>query len=264
MLYAVGAGTVSDLGLKDYLLGQLMVTSAQVTAHFVNEFADIEIDRHVVNRTWFSGGSGVLSSGTLPARVAMRAAIASSTMAVVFAVLVADRSGAAAALGLIALVVSWLYSLPPVRLLDTAWGEAMTSVVVAVLVPFIGALANGGEVTAPLRWAVVVLFLVHMAMMLALELPDLETDRAGGKTVLAVRLGHGATWLLIVAFFGLAAAAAALAGSAGQISTPWRLVPAGISALLVVIAARWQRFHMATWSAVGTLALAALALVGSL
>ena len=42
MLYAVGAASVPQVELGHYLLGQAMVTSAQLTAHYVNEYADVD------------------------------------------------------------------------------------------------------------------------------------------------------------------------------------------------------------------------------
>lgn len=41
------------------------------------------------------------------------------------------------------------------------------------------------------------LFSVHMAMVLAFELPDLDADNASGKTVLAVRIGGTTTRCII-------------------------------------------------------------------
>lgn len=263
LLYAVGASTVDDLDLVDYLLGQAMVAAAQITAHFVNEYADVGVDRHVVNRTWFSGGSGVLSGGELRPAVAVRAAVVTSLLTFGFVVSVAVRSAAAAALGLIALAVAWLYSLPPVRLLGTGWGELVTSFVVAVLVPIVGALANGGSIDAALVWAVAVLFLVHMGMILTFELPDEATDRAAGKTVLAVRIGTVSTHRLIGVCFGLAGVAFAVSVATDQLAAPVRAAPAAVAAALAVVAGRRRRFHLATGSAVGALALTALGLLGS-
>ena len=57
LMYAVGVAQGKAIGIATYLLGQAMVSAAQVTAHYVNEYADVEADRLVKNRTMFSGGS---------------------------------------------------------------------------------------------------------------------------------------------------------------------------------------------------------------
>ncbi len=197
LMYGIGVASGGGTTASRYLLGQLMVTSAQITAHYVNEYSDIGPDRLVKNRTFFSGGSGVLSSGSRPPSTALGAARVTSLIALVAAIAVVTISPLAAVLGLLSLLVSWVYSIPPMRLLNTGWGELATSLVVSVLVPIIGSSIALSTPSAGLIWAMVVLFPVHMAMMLVFEIPDAETDRAAGKTVLLVRLGEERSLLLI-------------------------------------------------------------------
>lgn len=261
VLYAVGAfsGEVTDL--SDYLLGQGMVTSVQVTAHYVNEYADVDADRLVANRTMFSGGSGILSSERMEPVIALRAAWVSSGIASLFAGLVANASPAASVLGLLALALSWAYSMPPVRLLDTGWGELVTSVVVAALVPSVGALVNDETIGSQLIWATAVLVPVHLAMMLAFELPDIDSDRAAGKTVLAVRIGRRAATTLFSVFL----AAATLVGLIGTLldafDRAWWLPPAALPATVAVTAGLRGRYHLLTWGAVVILMAVAVGLI---
>ena len=68
LLYALGAAAAVQMGITInwavYLLGQVVVTSIQLMGQYLNEYYDIEVDRLMANnRTWFSGGSGVLSAG---------------------------------------------------------------------------------------------------------------------------------------------------------------------------------------------------------
>lgn len=261
LLYALGALAGGELDLRGYVLGQAMVTSAQVTAHFVNEYADVEADRQVKNRTWFSGGSGVLTAGALSPQIALRAALITTAMACGLAIAVATRSLAAAALGAASLGVSWLYSLPPVRLLATGWGEVATSVVVAVFVPLIGVWTTGGTPTTGLWWSVAVLFAVHLGMMLAFELPDLDTDRAAGKTVLAVRLGRSAALSAMAGSWALAGTIIVLGVVVGDLAAGWLVVPPAVSAAAATWAAAARRNHALTSAAVATLVLTAVALI---
>lgn len=262
LMFALGATSSPRITLADYLVAQLMVTSAQLTAHFVNEHADLEADRRITNRTLFSGGSGVLVDGALRPVVARRAALITSAIAVTCAAVVATWSVAAGLLGLVALAVSWGYSHPPVRLLETGWGEAATSVVVVGLVPIIGAIATGGSVTPYLWWAMLGLFFIHMAMMLAFELPDLTEDEASGKTVLAVRLGAGNTPRAMVALyigalvtFTAAIVAGVLPGHAAALAAF-----AGAPMATAVVAAGRNRYAWLTTSAVAALVVTAAAL----
>ena len=204
-MFGIGAATTGPVDGSDYLIGQVMVTMAQLTAHYANEYADVDADRSVERRTLFSGGSGVLVEGSLPVRSALWAARLTTAVAVLAAIVIADASILVALLGL---TVSWAYSMPPVRLLNSGWGELTTSMVVALLVPVIGARVQIDAVPASIWWSVAILVPLHMAMMLVLEIPDLKSDATAGKRVLAVRLGHDVTvivvsLLLVFAFAGL-------------------------------------------------------------
>ena len=97
---------------------------------------------------------------------------------------------------------------------------------------------------------------VHVAMMLAFEVPDLAADSDSGKRVLAVRLGRSATVQLIVALVLLSAVLAAV--SEGR--SLW-LVPAGVLALAMVWALRAERYATLTVSAVAMFVAAGLGLL---
>lgn len=266
LMYALGAVTARPLDRNGYLLGQAVVTFAQVTAHYVNEYADVEADRGITHRTWFSGGSGVLVDGSLTPGFALRAAQVTTSLTLVGVVwlLVAGR-WQAALLGVASLVVSWLYSLPPIRLLGTGWGELATTMVVTVAVPMVGVFANGGTPGPGLWWAVAMVGCVHLAMMLCFEIPDLDPDAAAGKRVLGVRLGRSGTGRLISAM--LAAAAAVLATGVVSGGLPAMAAWAVLAALpgaVVVIALRRAWPGALTAGAVGTLVVAGSALTVAL
>lgn len=261
LLYAVGAVQSGDVQPGRYLLGQAMVTFAQVTAHYVNEYADVEADRGVVNRTLFSGGSGVLSGGVLAPSVAITAAFVTSIVTVGFALWLSRSAPLAAGLGLAALAVSWAYSMPPIRLLNTGWGELATSVVVAGLVPLIGLWVTGGRVTIEFGWLVTMLVVIHFAMMLAFALPDLETDRAAGKTVLVVRLGAPTSRRVLVAAVVAVAALATGGIVVGITDSPGLVLAALIPAGAMVGAAYAERSTLLTASAVAALVAMALAFI---
>jgi 1,4-dihydroxy-2-naphthoate octaprenyltransferase len=254
-MYAIGAFGAGVSTAAEYMIGQAMVTAAQLTAHFVNEYADLDVDQHVSNRTLFSGGSGVLARDELAPRVALRAAQTTSIVTVVLSIVVAQISTSAAIVGPVALAVSWIYSMPPVRLLETGWGELATSVVVTVAVPVVGALVQGGQVGRNLFWKMAALFGVHVAMMLAFELPNLESDRAAGKNVIAVRLGLAKTRRLIATLLWISALIIIAAVSIGGLGDGvwWALGSAAIPGTVVVWAMRGEGYQTLTISAVATL-----------
>ncbi len=264
LMFGLGASTARELDPLGYLVGQVMVTASQVTAHYVNEWADVEPDRMVARRTLFSGGSGVLTEGLLSPTVALRAAWVTTVIAIVAAGALAFISVPAALLGLAALGISWSYSTPPLRLLGTGWGEAATSLVVAVMVPLIGVLAQGDRPGTALWRTVGILFLLHVAMMLAFELPDVDSDGLSGKRVMAVRIGRRRTVLLIGAL--LTIAGAGLAFLRDQVPGAVGAGIAGILPATVLLASIPRRMDRTlTISAVATfVAVAAGMLVGAL
>jgi 1,4-dihydroxy-2-naphthoate octaprenyltransferase len=254
LAYALGAATTSTVRLDRYLAGQLMVTAAQLTAHFLNEYADRFVDLGITNRTVFSGGSGVLLTGRIDARIALRAGQLTSMVTVITALAVWTFSPAAAALGLGALCISWMYSMPPIRLLGTGWGEAATTAVVIGAVPLIGATSQVSAPSSTLWISIAVLFPVHFATMLVFEIPDIESDRAAGKRVVAVRIGRRATEVLIGLAFLVGAAilaAGVLVGSLGQTAILSSIAVA--PGWLTLRAVRSDRYDLATTSAVTTL-----------
>jgi 1,4-dihydroxy-2-naphthoate octaprenyltransferase len=242
-----------------------MVTSIQLTAHYANEYFDREADRLISHRTFFSGGSGVISSGILAPTVALNAARTTSLVAGAMALLFLAVRPGAGLIGLIGLAVAWFYSAPPPRLLGTGWGEAVTSFTTAALLPYAGCLIQGGELGPPLLWSTGVLVLLHISMMLAFELPDLESDRIAGKQVLGVRLGPERTLLLMLGLMAVAAVVVAAAIALGFLPTSAAWAALAILPAAVCIAAAKRGSHaLSTTAAVTTLGVVAIALMFAL
>lgn len=263
VMYAIGAVRAGAHDPSSYLLGQFVVSSIQVTAHFVNEYGDVEPDRSVVHRTPFSGGSGVLTTGRLSPQVALRAGIASTALAAVGIGAIAGRSAAAAAIAGLALVIAWVYSMPPARMLDTGWGELVTAIVVGALVPLVGALANGGSVDRGLWWVMGALVLLNLAVVVAFALPDLDTDRAAGKTVLAVRLGRRSAVRLLAGSFAAAAAISLVGVVRGAVPPNWLLAVPVLPGALTMWAAERSRYATLTTAAVLTVVSFGVAVLAS-
>jgi 1,4-dihydroxy-2-naphthoate octaprenyltransferase len=84
---------------------------------------------------------------------------------------------------------AFFYAVPPVRLEATGYGELTTSILVANLVPAFSLLLQTGEFHRLLAMATFPLTALHLAMLLAFELPDYGNDMKHGKRTLMVRLG---------------------------------------------------------------------------
>ncbi|HZR80960.1 MAG TPA: prenyltransferase [Candidatus Binatia bacterium] len=198
VLHGLGAAVAVASGApfvaRRFTLGQVAVTAFQLMTHYANDYFDYAADRANLTPTRWSGGSRVLARGELPRAVALRASLvlAACGLAATAALACDGSDGRLAAIVLaVAAALSWAYSAPPLRLHSRGLGEIDAALVVAVLVPAVGLVAQPGGAAAAglLAPAVAPLVLLELAMLVAFELPDARGDAAVGKRTLVVRLG---------------------------------------------------------------------------
>ncbi len=233
-----GAVAWREAGALDwwvYLVGQAAVTAIHCMTHYINEYWDMETDALAETVTAFSGGSRVLVEGRIPRRVALYIALLCLFAAVPpVAWLVVAGGVGALTLPLFALgaAISWFYSSPPLRLSARGLGELATAVNVVVLAPLVGYYLQMASVSRMLLLTSLYLVPLQVAMMLTVELPDLEADAATGRQTLVVRGGPvGTAWLhrllLVAAGFGLLLAVeAGLPLTVGRLL--WLALPVGV------------------------------------
>lgn len=196
LVFALGVGIARYLGKPIdwgmYFLGQFWVTTLQLAGQYLNEYFDAPQDVQNTNRTPFTGGSGALGPDGLPRRTALIAAAGCLAVTASLTVLLLSQASLSPTTVLI-MVIGFsgaiLYSVPPVRLSTTGYGELTTSFLVANLVPAFAFLLQSGELHRLLAMATFPLTLLHLAMMLAFEFPDYATDLRLGKRTLLVRMG---------------------------------------------------------------------------
>ena len=268
LLYALGAAIAADAGApidwSHYLLGQLIVTGVQLATHYANEYFDCEADRLIgANRTLFSGGSGVLPSGSIPPKAALDAARVCALIAAVAILAAALFQPAIGVIGALALLGGWFYSAPPVRLVASGFGELATALIVAFLAPLSGVVMQRGPIDARLVAITLPLALLQMAMLIVVELPDLDADARAGKRTLAVRAGRARAALLHSALLIAAFTATWIAAASGSIGPR----PA-LGMLSVAPLAAWQfasvlRHSYRGWTAYGVLTAGGVGLVAT-
>lgn len=154
---------------------------------FANDVADEAGDRHHDAPTPFSGGSRVLVDGSLDRDALRRAAMLACGAVLAVGLLGAFVLGAPAfAIGAAAaLVLLWLYSGAP-RLAYRGGGGILQGVGVGVVLPFLGAAAQG--TTLPWTWLLPSLVLAVGSHWLT-AVPDELADRRAEKRTLAVVRG---------------------------------------------------------------------------
>ncbi len=116
--------------------------------HYCNDYFDLAADRANTSPTYWSGGSRVLPGGLLPARAALAGALTFAAIAL-FAVLVLglfiQPSPWTFLLPLLALVLAWGYSAPPLKLHSRGAGEITVALIVPVLTPLVGYTFQAGS-----------------------------------------------------------------------------------------------------------------------
>jgi 1,4-dihydroxy-2-naphthoate octaprenyltransferase len=239
IVYALGVGIADYLGVPIdwglYLLGQAFVTALQLSAQYLNEYFDSPADALNPNRTPFSGGSGAVGPGKLSRNTVLLAAVTALTIVASLTVLLINRAPATPLL-IVVLVLGFLgaffYSVPPVRLVTSGYGELTTSFLVAFLVPGFAFLLQTGSFHRLLLVSALPLTALHLAMMLVFEFPDYATDLKFEKETLLVRIGweRGMVMnnLLILTAFLILGLAAILSVPAGIVLPAFLLLPFGL------------------------------------
>jgi 1,4-dihydroxy-2-naphthoate octaprenyltransferase len=264
LLYALGVGIGRYLGNPVdwglYLLGQIWVSTLQLAAHFLNEYFDARADTENPHRTPFSGGSGALGPGKLPRPTALWLAVGCLTATASITFFMIRQLGfsqAILAVMLLALLAALLYSVPPVRLAASGYGELTTSVLVANLVPVFGFLLQSADYHRLLAMSTFPLTALHLAMMLTFELPDYASDLKFEKRTLMVRLGWQNGMLLhnvlILSTFALLGLAAALGMPLEIALPPLLLLPLGLLQIWTmnrIAAGGKPNWKTLTWTAV--------------
>jgi 1,4-dihydroxy-2-naphthoate octaprenyltransferase len=195
VLYGLGAVLAAGTGafrVGDYVVGQVAITFTQLMTHYANDFFDLDADRANRTPTRWSGGSRVLVDGTLSPRVALAAALAlaAGTCTLAVSMFLSPRPTPGTSwLLLVAVLLSWEYSAPPLRLHSHGAGPPTAALVVGALTPLIGYGMQGAPWSAAPLLAVVPTAMAQFAMILVLDFPDAAGDGHADKRTLVVLLG---------------------------------------------------------------------------
>jgi 1,4-dihydroxy-2-naphthoate octaprenyltransferase len=245
-LHALGASMALSLGVTLSLValvgGQIAITAIQIMTHYSNDYFDLAADRANQTPTRWSGGSRVLVEGHVGGRAALATALGAAGVAAIAAVWLAFAAGTGPLtlpLLLLALVLAWGYSSPPLFLNDRALGEVTGAILIAGLTPLVGFYLQAGRLAVLPFLAVFPLACLQFAMLLVINFPDAAGDAAAGKRTLVTVLGPARAArlhaLALVLAYGL---------------LPWLIAAglpaaAGLALLIVSPLALWLGWRMA-------------------
>ena len=196
ILYAMGVGIAHYLGISInwvvYVFGQLWVILLQLSTQYLNEYFNASADSENQNRTPITGGSGALGTEKLPRRTALMAAYTClAFLASLTVVMISQMTLNPTALLIMgfALLGSLMYSIPPFKLEGSGYGELVVSIIVAFTLPAYAFVLQAGELHRLVAMSAFPLTVMHLAMLLAFELPDYANDIKFGKRTIMVRIG---------------------------------------------------------------------------
>ena len=174
-----------------FVLGYAVVFFGDLSTHFSNDYFDAGLDSKAQRKTF--GGSNALAVHPEARPLAGATAVALSALSLFTASAMVLRLGFPPALLLLATVTNilgWLYSTPPFRFNARGLGEATIAFGTGLAVPAVGYLATQGMIDRSFIAFSAPLMFYGFILSLALELPDLEVDRDGGRRNLVVLLGR--------------------------------------------------------------------------
>jgi len=177
--------------LVRFVLGYLVVFLGDLSTHYSNDYFDVEVDKNVKQRTFFASSRVLVDHPhlrTVAKHVSISFMIISSTLAGI-AVLFFEVPEEFFVIALIANLLGWIYSAPPLRLNSRGLGEITIAFVTGFIIPSAGYLVVKVRLDTQFLFLSIPFMMYGLVLSLSLEAPDIETDRKGGKWNIAVRKG---------------------------------------------------------------------------
>jgi 1,4-dihydroxy-2-naphthoate octaprenyltransferase len=220
LVYALGAGIANYLGIlidwQAYLIGQVWVTMIQLSTYYLDAYFAPErvVSKSIINRQ--EEEDGVTIEVELPRNIPLIAALTTLTIAASMTVLMIRLPYFTPAVLLVMVFIflgSFFYSTPPVRLTDNGYGDIVTAILIANLVPALAYLLQTGDLHRLLALTTFPLTFLLLALLLVFQLPTYGRDLKYERMTLMVRAGweygmrlHNISLLVAYVLMGLALA----------------------------------------------------------
>jgi 1,4-dihydroxy-2-naphthoate octaprenyltransferase len=176
---------------------------AHLSISYSNDYFDVEVDKHD-QPTLFSGGSGVLVNHPGLRKPALWIAITLILISLMLGIafqLIYSLPIWFLAFAVLGNLLGWFYTAPPLKLVYRGLGELSMIFSIGLLIPGFGYLVTSGRVNQDGFLFFIPLILYGLAFILTVELPDMESDRLGGKMTWVARRGRSFGFTLILVSF---------------------------------------------------------------
>lgn len=195
LVYALGVGVADYLGTtinwSVYLFGQVWVVAMQLGAAYLYEYYEALASARDSYHDPSPGGNGRVGPTRQPITLLGAVAFCLTLAATLTAIMLTELSLAPATLAVISLLAlgAVSFSVPPVRLAFSGYGELVAAILFANLVPALAFLLQTGDLHRLLAMSTFPLTALSLALALAYELADYAADLKRGRRTLMVRLG---------------------------------------------------------------------------
>jgi len=196
----------SGLDFGKFAFGYLIFGTAHLSVSFSNDYFDRYADKNS-EKTAFSGGSKILVEHPELAPLALKVAIfllCSSILLNAFFTTIYLYPFIFFIFGLLAGLLGWFYSAPPLNFAYRGLGELSTMLAVGFFMPGMGHFVASGTLGSLFPWFILPLSCYGLFFIITVELPDVESDILGHKNNFLVIFGRtiGKTISVVATLFG--------------------------------------------------------------
>jgi 1,4-dihydroxy-2-naphthoate octaprenyltransferase len=198
-LLALAGGGSFDLARV--FLGYVVVLLGDLSTHYSNDYFDVEVDKHIGQGKFFAGSAILVDNPNLRSLsryISLSLLVFSNALAVGLVVFLGAPIEFFVVI-LVADLVGWFYSAPPLRLISRGVGEVAVACVTGFAIPALGYLAVRGQFDPLFVYFAVPFVMYGFMLSLSLQAPDVEIDRKGEKRTLAVRKGERSVFSVVLA-----------------------------------------------------------------
>lgn len=190
--YSCRGGPPSALSSLQWIHGLAVVSMIHAMCHYFNEHYDYETDRCNLDTNGWTGGSGILPRHPELLGISLKMGWIMLTVCLVLTATL--RNSSASSVAFLAILISWQYSAPPLRLNGgMGVGEVIVGMVLAIFVPSFGYLiGRGGTSAAAFQMTgatIFPLFIKASSRQLMMNIPDIQADLRVNKRNICGRVG---------------------------------------------------------------------------
>jgi 1,4-dihydroxy-2-naphthoate octaprenyltransferase len=198
LLYVLGVGIdhylIGQINWVSFFLGLTWIVFLFLGFQYLNEY--FYVNNVYYGQKWwhtpFSGSSGAIGAGRLPRQVALWVGLACLTLTAALTILIFQHQDLSLTSTLILGFIflgELVFTLPPIRLVTSGYGELSVSIIMVGLIPAMAYLLQGHEIHRLLFMVSFPLAILYLGMLLALEFPAYASDITHGNKPILVRIG---------------------------------------------------------------------------